>query len=863
MNILSKLFRAESPLPAPAPLTLEERITALDSATPAQVLEIVLGASEEELRKAAILKLPDGEDLRRFAGLADAINSATDVFPANLRRAAQTRLAQLIDAGSTDIDRNAPIGDPMLLSVIALCQDTTRLPQMLAGIHDEHRLATLVTENSSSRVRQLAAELMRDPAQIRELIREVRTKDKVVYKILKQKIDALNAGERKAAELKEASLALCASLERHSNRGYDALYASTLAHLQTRWRELDSTPEEGLAYRFTQAIERCEAVIAEHGRLIQQQAEQTANQRAADEALEHERRIEQQAANLLAEEEAKRLRDLADQREAEEKIVADARAAHEQAIRQIGGLVRKAQGALSEGQSQAASGLRRAIEEKLTAVEPAIPAQLLRSVQQLDGKLNELKQWKDFAVGPKRAELIQQMESLVGAADEPPALAERIKALQQEWKTISKGIVSDPPEDWERFHVAAQAAFKPCRDYFDAQAKIRQDNLQARKALVARLTAFEAAQDAKDPDWRLLGRVLREAPQEWRRHFPVERDTGRSVQVEFDAAIERLQTQLAGWHDQNVAEKQSLIKRARHLLTLDDGREAIETVKRLQIQWKETGSAAREQEQSLWSEFREVCDSIFQKRQQSFANHAAGLEAAKAGAVALCLDVEAYAGSSPINPVEARAKIPEWRAAFAALGELPRADARGLRDRLERALVLCETEISRLRERDAQQSLMQLFDACRHVHAYGLAVARGAEAAEREALKQTAESFITGIAQWPKGTAQIIKDSLLKAGACSDAVVVSNAKAMRLLCIRAEVHAEIATPAEDEALRREYQVQRLMRGMGQGVSAQEGDWDGMMLEWVRIGPVPSALYDTLLQRFVSSRPTQRSRSARA
>ena len=64
---------------------------------------------------------------------------------------------------------------------------------------------------------------------------------------------------------------------------------------------------------------------------------------------------------------------------------------------------------------------------------------LTRQLQQLsDEKLNELKQWKDYAVAPKRIELSEAMEALIGSSDEPQVLANRIKALQQEWQTISK-----------------------------------------------------------------------------------------------------------------------------------------------------------------------------------------------------------------------------------------------------------------------------------------------------------------------------------------------------------------------------------------------------------------------------------------
>jgi hypothetical protein len=48
-------------------------------------------------------------------------------------------------------------------------------------------------------------------------------------------------------------------------------------------------------------------------------------------------------------------------------------------------------------------------------------------------------------------------------------------------------------------------------------------------------------------------------------------------------------------------------------------------------------------------------------------------------------------------------------------------------------------------------------------------------------------------------------------------------------------------------------VQRLMQGMGQGSHADEGDWDAMMLEWIRIGAVSPAVHESLQSRFMHCR----------
>ena len=77
----------------------------------------------------------------------------------------------------------------------------------------------------------------------------------------------------------------------------------------------------------------------------------------------------------------------------------------------------------------------------------------------------------------------------------------------------------------------------------------------------------------------------------------------------------------------------------------------------------------REQSQALWDEFRGLCDAVYQRREQAYTPYSAGLEAAKAQAVALCEQVE-QAGSVPAaERLEAHAKVREWHTAFDGLGE--------------------------------------------------------------------------------------------------------------------------------------------------------------------------------------------------
>jgi hypothetical protein len=69
------------------------------------------------------------------------------------------------------------------------------------------------------------------------------------------------------------------------------------------------------------------------------------------------------------------------------------------------------------------------------------------------------------------------------------------------------------------------------------------------------------------------------------------------------------------------------------------------------------------------------------------------------------------------------------------------------------------------------------------------------------------------------------------------------------LCIRAEITTDTPTPPEDQSLRREYQVQRLIKTMGQGSNGDEPELDAMALEWIGVGPTGEATYQALLERF--------------
>lgn len=727
--------------------------------------------------------------------------------------------------------------------------------QSAIDARDLQALARLVVAGASTKVRQAAALAIEDPDLLRQLIRDVRGgSDKGVYKILAAKCDALFEQTRKIEALRAEIHAASADLERHSQQPYDAVYGPSLDLFVRCWDAVAAQADPELRGRAQQWIDRSRETIAEH---LRRAADQASREQAAVQAAAEAQQLREQQAQASAAAAAEQARVL----EEKKRALAETQQAEQQALHQISEMIRKARAALSDGSTARAAGVRRAIEEKLAGAPP-LPANLASQMQQLDQQLGELKDWKNFSVTPKRTELIEAMQSLVGVTLNPQALADRIKSLQDEWRTLSKGAGENVEADWQRFHAAAQQAYQPCSEYFAAQALVREENLRRREALIARLTTFESGHNWEQPDWQALIKTLRDTKEEWRRHSQVDRQAGKPQQERFAALTASLKGRLDAEHASNQKQKESLIERARQLLASDDGRKAIDAIKELQQQWQAVGPVPREVDQRLWGEFRQQADAVFQKRQQESAAYTAGLENNKTQAIALCEQLEQIAALEGPELLGRAAARVELRSAFDALSEFPRADARELRNRFGRGLDRLEKSMVRQKARDAERGWNDLFEAANHVRAYRLALARSLDTEQLDALKAAAETCMAAVPHWPKRGLETLKLGLKQELARErSADLAAHEAALRTLCIRAEILTDQPTPPEDQALRRDYQLQRLVQSMGQGVRADEAHLDTLAIEWAGVGPVEEAAYQPLLQRFRRCRERGGSRVA--
>ena len=928
------------------PKTLEQRMAELPSLSMDALTLVIQGDEAESLRIAAIAYVLDSPALTALAVADDSLK---------LQQAAKLRIASLIDDGSIKLDEfiQRDIDGLTQLSIVGFCASADILTQLLNTHTDAEFLYQVAIEGVPARVRELAAAKIEDANQLKQLLKATRGKDKLVYKIVKDKCDQLRDQEKNAEQIQTDIVDLCERLVAHSKRPFDKQFMGRATRMMAAWADLESASSEPLKSQAQQAIALCKQIIDAHelelaniaaskaasevaeasfGQVVDQlhallsqvygcdgNADEVASIRSQHTAhvKQWNRALELASANnasikafTLADEGVKQQLQLLsefgslqsqvalltvdatdatqNEEQSEEKKfsgqqtayktvkvrlqtasvlpstmvpqqVVDARkilADHDKywadkkqveinRQRHINALISQANQAMEKGLSRDAAGIRRTLERKLGEFGK-LPAAMTAKVEQLDGALGKLLDWKNFAVEPKQQQLIDQMEALTNSQNNPEALASKIRRLQDQWKLLSKD--SQDQQLWEVFHTLAEQAYQPCKIYYEQKSEIRRSNIEKRRILIGQLNDYVAAQTwegdgSESIDWKLTEKLIGTAIKEWQSYAPTDRDANKPLQKKFDRLLDSLREKLSSHQQHNAERKQQLIAQVDALLEISDKRAATEKVKNLQAQWKQVGVVARKQEQKLWRLFRVSCDTVFAQRQQQSVEFKAELNAHKATAEALTNEVKTLTQLSDKELLDARSRVTECKREFSAVGNLPKTASVAINQHFHSAITTFETAITNQLTLAKAQVWDNLFTACDMIRLSQIAT----DTTESESLLQTAKDFIDSVEQWPKNGRHALdtKIALGHSSSGSD----DHQKALRLLCIRAEILADQDTPAEDKALRMEYQVSRLQQGFGQNSSPNGVSIQDLVIEWIAAGAVANDIYEPLLERF--------------
>ncbi len=558
MSPLKRLFGSRDKKPS-----LDEQIKALESRPESELLALVQSDTQEALREAALNHLSYNQTL---------LNLSLGEGNGRLQQAARKRIGQLLEEEHLSLEElSKAVSDEAQL--LALSSYSSRAGQaVLEQINEPELLLELAINGANIQIRRASAEKITTRPELEKLQKAAQGRDKTVYKLAKQRLEAFKAEDARRAEAEAQALVICEKLEQLMRSEQDPLFDAKLDKLQQDWTALPITPPEALAQRYQAAQDDYRRKQAERAEL---------------------------QAQMVAQEEAK----------------AAQQAAAQTQVSELQAKLSELKSALYSADTEALQATE--LDEQLTAAEnrlrelgaESMPAREReaqeRHIQQLTELLALLREhggvarWTEQLSQPEQQDNARRIlkQLLKSARDWPEA--ERPASVQEALAALNK------QEQKEK--AQAQEQRKHTRE---VEGLVRQGLSAAQRGQVRRARGLHRASQEKRASLEQIPAHL------------------ASKLEELDQAIERL----ADWHEFAVTPKKEALIRSMQALehSTMNPEELARKIHHLQDDWREVSKGVPHHDEDLWHQFQEASHRAFEPCKEFFEAQAKEREANQA-----------------------------------------------------------------------------------------------------------------------------------------------------------------------------------------------------------------------------------------
>ena len=192
------------------------------------------------------------------------------------------------------------------------------------------------------------------------------------------------------------------------------------------------------------------------------------------------------------------------------------------------------------------------------------------------------------------------------------AVTQKIKDIQAEWKTIGFAPQKMNNAIFERFRSACDSFFEKKTAFFRDVKEELGTNLAKKKELVEKAEAL-----TDSTDWRATGDALIALQKQWKEIGTVPRKYSDELWKRFTTAcdhfFEARQAATAESRNEENANKEAKLAIIAQLKELaeKEGQNIIADVKALQQKWNEIGHVPFRDKETLFKEYRAICDKIY------------------------------------------------------------------------------------------------------------------------------------------------------------------------------------------------------------------------------------------------------------
>jgi hypothetical protein len=225
-----------------------------------------------------------------------------------------------------------------------------------------------------------------------------------------------------------------------------------------------------------------------------------------------------------------------------------------------------------------------------------------------------------------KIEIISKIKDLSKLSDNVGAAVKMLQELQSQWKNTGSVSSHKYKEVQADYSKAVEEFYYNLKIFRDLQEHDLKKNFELKSELLVKLKAIQSVENIKEAE-----RLIKVYRNEWDEIGPVPNSKWEIIKQEYKAVLDetysKIKTHYNGLEEKkgnNLQSKLELIEKAKALVTAaSEGNvkwnETTDQLIALQNEWKTVGRTTEKDNEKIWAEFREICDTFFDKKKEFFA----------------------------------------------------------------------------------------------------------------------------------------------------------------------------------------------------------------------------------------------------
>jgi hypothetical protein len=226
-----------------------------------------------------------------------------------------------------------------------------------------------------------------------------------------------------------------------------------------------------------------------------------------------------------------------------------------------------------------------------------------------------------------REEIIAKIRDLSQLSENVGSAVRKLQELQTQWKETGAVSSHRYKEVQANYSRAVEDIYYNLKIFRDLQEHDLKKNLEHKTVLIEKLKSLQTLENIKEAE-----RLIKIYRNEWDEIGPVPNGRWEALKHDYKAVLDETYAKIKAHYnsveeqkENNLKLKVEIIEKVKALMEgLQDPKaskwnDATEKLVALQAEWKTIGRTTEKDNEKIWSEFRALCDTFFEKKKEFFS----------------------------------------------------------------------------------------------------------------------------------------------------------------------------------------------------------------------------------------------------